>query len=475
MLAWVAAQTERIDVGSAILQIPARTPAMTAMTAATLDTLSGGRFRLGLGVSGPQVSEGWHGVRFDKPLARTREYVEIVKLALRPRDGRATTASTTRCRCPTARASRCELTVHPAREHIPLYLAAVGPKNLELTGEIADGWLAIFFAPEYAGEQLAQHRRPGRAKAGATLDGFDVVPDACRWSSATTSQACADPSAPTPRCTSAAWAAASRTSTTSSPSGWGTTTQAARGPGPVPGRDTRAPPPPCRSSSSTGPSLLGPLERIADRLQAYAEAGVTTLTVATYAGTLEEQARHAAHDGRGARRSRVWQTDAVTCFEAIVLGIVQGLTEFLPVSSTGAPAHRPRVLLGWDDPGAAFTAVIQLGTMAAVSLLPRRTSGASRATWFRGLCRPEPPRHASTPGWAGTSSSARSRSRSSAWCSRTRSRPARATCALIGCGADRARRRAAGSPSRSAAQRRTIADLDLARRHPRSASRRRSR
>src|SRR6266550_6766186 len=83
VLAWVAAQTERVDVGSAIMQIPARSPAMTAMTAATLDTLSGGRFRLGLGVSGPQVSEGWHGVRFDKPLGRTREYVEIVRAALR--------------------------------------------------------------------------------------------------------------------------------------------------------------------------------------------------------------------------------------------------------------------------------------------------------------------------------------------------------------------------------------------------------
>ena len=83
VLTWVAAQTERIDVGCAVFQIPARTPAMTAMTAATLDTLSGGRFRLGLGVSGPQVSEGWHGVRFDKPLGRTREYVEIVRLALR--------------------------------------------------------------------------------------------------------------------------------------------------------------------------------------------------------------------------------------------------------------------------------------------------------------------------------------------------------------------------------------------------------
>ena len=106
VLAWVAAHTERIDVGSAILQIPARQPAMAAMTAATLDTLSGGRFRMGLGVSGPQVSEGWYGVKFDKPLARTREYVEIVQTALRRERVTFSTASTSRCRCPTGRASR---------------------------------------------------------------------------------------------------------------------------------------------------------------------------------------------------------------------------------------------------------------------------------------------------------------------------------------------------------------------------------
>ena len=83
VLAWIGAQTQRIGLGAAVMQIPGRKPAMTAMTAATLDTLSGGRFRLGLGVSGPQVSEGWHGVRFDAPLARTREYVDIVRMALR--------------------------------------------------------------------------------------------------------------------------------------------------------------------------------------------------------------------------------------------------------------------------------------------------------------------------------------------------------------------------------------------------------
>ncbi len=174
MLAWIAGQTSRIDVGSAVLQIPARTPAMTAMTAATLDTLSGGRFRLGLGVSGPQVSEGWHGVRFAKPLQRTREYVAIVRQAMAGQtvsfDGQFY-----RLPLPDGPGKALKLSFHPTRDRIPVYLAAVGPKNLELAGEIADGWLGVFLAPEFAGEQLASIAA-GRAKVGATLDGFDVVP-----------------------------------------------------------------------------------------------------------------------------------------------------------------------------------------------------------------------------------------------------------------------------------------------------------
>jgi F420-dependent oxidoreductase-like protein len=174
MLAWIAGQTRRIDVGSAVMQIPARSPAMTAMTAATIDALSGGRFRLGLGVSGPQVSEGWHGVRFAKPLARTREYVDIVKLALARKpvayDGEHYTLP-----LPDGPGKALRLGFHPPRASIPIYLAAVGPKNLELAGEIADGWLAIFFAPDAAGEYL-QHIERGRAKSGAGLTGFDVSP-----------------------------------------------------------------------------------------------------------------------------------------------------------------------------------------------------------------------------------------------------------------------------------------------------------
>jgi F420-dependent oxidoreductase-like protein len=147
---------------------------MTAMTAATLDALSGGRFRLGLGVSGPQVSEGWHGVRFGKPLARTREYVDIVKMAI-ARQPVSYSGEHYRLPLPDGPGKALKLGFHPPREAVPIYLAAVGPKNLELAGEIADGWLAIFFAPDAAGEAL-QHIERGRSKRGLGLTGFDVAP-----------------------------------------------------------------------------------------------------------------------------------------------------------------------------------------------------------------------------------------------------------------------------------------------------------
>jgi F420-dependent oxidoreductase-like protein len=173
MLAWLAGQTQQIDLGAGVLQIPARTPAMTAMTAASLDALSGGRFRLGLGVSGPQVSEGWHGVRFGKPLGRTREYVDIVRMAI-ARQPVSYQGEHYQLPLPDGPGKALKLGFHPPREAVPIYLAAVGPKNLELAGEIADGWLAIFFAPDAAGEAL-QHIERGRAKRGLGLTGFDVV------------------------------------------------------------------------------------------------------------------------------------------------------------------------------------------------------------------------------------------------------------------------------------------------------------
>ena len=171
VLAYVAAKTTKVDIGSAVMQIPARTPAMTAMTAATLDSLSGGRFRLGLGVSGPQVSEGWHGVRYAHPLGRTKEYVDIIRLALSRKrvkyDGEHFQLP-----LPDGQGKALVLTVHPVRKEIPIYLASVGPKNLELTGEIADGWLGIFTAHDDMGDSI-EHIKAGREKAGKSLDGFD--------------------------------------------------------------------------------------------------------------------------------------------------------------------------------------------------------------------------------------------------------------------------------------------------------------
>jgi F420-dependent oxidoreductase-like protein len=173
VLAWLAGQTERIGLGAAVMQIPARSPAMTAMTATTIDTLSGGRFRLGLGLSGPQVSEGWHGVRFANGLGRTREYIDIVRMAI-ARKPVAYEGEHFRLPLPDGPGKAIRLGFHPARAAIPIYLAAVGPKNLELAGEVADGWLAVFFAPDAAGEYL-QHIERGRARSGAGLTGFDVV------------------------------------------------------------------------------------------------------------------------------------------------------------------------------------------------------------------------------------------------------------------------------------------------------------
>jgi F420-dependent oxidoreductase-like protein len=174
VLTWIAAKTERIDVGSAIFQIPGRTPAMTAMTAATIDTLSGGRFRLGLGVSGPQVSEGWHGAKFDKPIGRTREYIDIIRMAF-ARERVRYDGEHYQLPLPDGPGKPLKMIIHPVRDHMPIYLAAIGPKNLELAGEKCDGWLAIFYDPEFAQDQLASIHA-GMAKAGRSDAPFDVVP-----------------------------------------------------------------------------------------------------------------------------------------------------------------------------------------------------------------------------------------------------------------------------------------------------------
>ncbi len=174
-LAWFAAQTERIKLGAAILQIPGRSPAMTAMTAVTLDHLSNGRFLLGLGTSGPQVAEGWHGQRFAKPLERTREYVEILRMAL-ARERVEFQGNQYELPLPDGPGKALKLMIAPVQERIPIYIAAIGPKNTQLTGEIADGWIPTFFSPEHVGE-MRKLLEEGAARAGRSLNGaFDIAP-----------------------------------------------------------------------------------------------------------------------------------------------------------------------------------------------------------------------------------------------------------------------------------------------------------
>jgi F420-dependent oxidoreductase-like protein len=286
VLSWVAAQTERIDIGSAVFQIPARTPAMTAMTAATLDSLSGGRFRLGLGVSGPQVSEGWHGVRFDKPLARTREYVDIVRMALARETVRHEGEFWT-LPLPDGPGKALRLTVHPARADIPLYLAAIGPRNLELTGEIADGWLAIFYAPEHATEQLAPVSK-GRAAAGKDLAGFDVVPTV-PVIIGDDLQACAEPLRHYAALYVGGMGSRSQNFYNQLAVRMGYEQAAAEVQDLYLARNHRDAAAAVPFEFIDRTSLIGPRERIRDRLAAYAEAGVTTISVASYAGSLDER------------------------------------------------------------------------------------------------------------------------------------------------------------------------------------------
>jgi F420-dependent oxidoreductase-like protein len=176
-LAWWGARTERMRLGTAIVQMSARTPAATAMAAMTMDHLSGGRFILGLGVSGPQVVEGWYGRPFAKPLARTREHIEIVRRII-AREGPVTFEGEHH-RLPfpngTGLAKPLKSSIHPLRADLPIFLAAEGPKNIALAAELCDGWLALFFSPAH--ERLYRDALgEGFARPGArhSLDDFEV-------------------------------------------------------------------------------------------------------------------------------------------------------------------------------------------------------------------------------------------------------------------------------------------------------------
>jgi F420-dependent oxidoreductase-like protein len=176
ILGWLAQATERIRLGSAIFQMPGRSAAMTAMTAATLDQLSGGRMLLGIGSSGPQVAEGWHGQRFGRQLQRTREYIAVVRKAL-AREKLEFKGETLELPLPDGPGKALKLTIAPVQERIPIYLAAIGPKNTTLAAEIADGWIPTLFSPEHVGE-FRPLLEEGFAAAGngKGFDDFDIAP-----------------------------------------------------------------------------------------------------------------------------------------------------------------------------------------------------------------------------------------------------------------------------------------------------------
>ena len=170
-LAFLAAKTSRIRLGTGILQVGTRTPALIAMTAMALASLSGDRFLLGLGVSGPQVIEGWHGVRFARPLQRLRETVEIVRRVSR---GERLMYQGKMYQIPLPEGEGKPLSTSvPPRPKLPIYLATLGPKSLELTGELADGWLGTSFIPEHA-SLFFDHIAAGAAQAGRTLSDLDL-------------------------------------------------------------------------------------------------------------------------------------------------------------------------------------------------------------------------------------------------------------------------------------------------------------
>ncbi len=181
-LAWWGASTERVKLGTAIVQMSARQPTATAMAAMTLDHLSGGRFILGLGVSGPQVVEGWYGMEFAKPLARTREYIAILR-DVWARNG-PVQAPGPHYRLPlpdgTGLGKPLKSSIHPLREDIPIYLGAEGPKNIALCAELCDGWLALFFSPEhqelYTGSLQEGWARPGARRTAADFEVAATVP-----------------------------------------------------------------------------------------------------------------------------------------------------------------------------------------------------------------------------------------------------------------------------------------------------------
>ena len=272
VLSWLAATTTTLKIGSAIMQIPGRTPANTAMTAATLDLMSGGRFQLGLGTSGPQVAEGWHGQPWGEPLEKTREYVEIVRSILRretlehhgsqydiPHDG-------------TGLGKPLKLMMRPLRPDLPIYLASIGPRAVAQAFEIADGWLPILLSPERWRDALGSPE---------PRNGFEIAP-CVNVVVGKDVQACRDELKPQLALYIGGMGARGQNFYTRLVTRYGYEAEAAE----IQSLYLDGKP---RDAAAAVPdelvdevALVGPKERIADRLEAWRECGATTLLCATH-------------------------------------------------------------------------------------------------------------------------------------------------------------------------------------------------
>ncbi len=178
VLGWLAAQTETINLGAAIMQVPARPPAAAAMAGASLDMLSGGRFMFGFGPSGPQVSEGWYGVPYAKPWGRTREYIEVVREIIARSGPLDHQGEHYQLPMPggTGQGKALKLNFHPLRNEIPVFVGAIGRKSVEMAAELCDGWIPIFFSPDAFEDTWGEHLEAGFAKGGRSRSDLEVSP-----------------------------------------------------------------------------------------------------------------------------------------------------------------------------------------------------------------------------------------------------------------------------------------------------------
>ncbi|MFN8163636.1 MAG: LLM class F420-dependent oxidoreductase [Solirubrobacterales bacterium] len=176
VLAWLAAQTETINLGAAVMQVPARPPAAAAMAGATIDRLSGGRFLFGFGPSGPQVSEGWYGIPYAKPWGRTREYIEVVREIIAREGPVEHSGEHYTLPLPGGEGKPLKLNFHPLRNRIPVFVGAIGRKSVEMAAEICDGWIPIFFNVDAFEEIWGEHLEAGFAKAGRQRADLEISP-----------------------------------------------------------------------------------------------------------------------------------------------------------------------------------------------------------------------------------------------------------------------------------------------------------